>query len=157
MKFTRHFTKARIPVADQIKWKTLTAEISGTFKQENVEVPEGWSQNATNILAQKYFRKAGVPNKTKCLLPHDLNPETHPANLKQIPHWILPSEPTLSASPAEHQATPDKQVEIGGSAGWPLYDWLEGDKAGNLGPGWIQYRKTLPSEALAPLPKEYQK
>jgi hypothetical protein len=27
----------------------------------HVEVPEGWSQVATDVLAQKYFRKAGVP------------------------------------------------------------------------------------------------
>ena len=31
------------------------------FEAENVTVPEGWSQSATDILAQKYFRKAGVP------------------------------------------------------------------------------------------------
>ena len=34
------------------------------FKMENVEVPKDWSQVATDILAQKYFRKAGIPNKT---------------------------------------------------------------------------------------------
>ena len=31
------------------------------FRMENVEVPKDWSQVATDILAQKYFRKAGVP------------------------------------------------------------------------------------------------
>ena len=32
------------------------------FEMNNVEVPKQWSQIATDILAQKYFRKAGVPN-----------------------------------------------------------------------------------------------
>ena len=31
------------------------------FRLENIEVPASWSQVATDILAQKYFRKAGVP------------------------------------------------------------------------------------------------
>lgn len=34
---------------------------SVVFELKNVEVPHGWSQVATDILAQKYFRKAGVP------------------------------------------------------------------------------------------------
>ena len=32
------------------------------FLNESVEVPETWSQVATDIIAQKYFRKAGVPS-----------------------------------------------------------------------------------------------
>ena len=31
------------------------------FRNDAVEVPEGWSQVASDVLAQKYFRKAGVP------------------------------------------------------------------------------------------------
>jgi ribonucleoside-diphosphate reductase alpha chain len=36
---------------------------STVFKLENIDVPEGWSQLAVDILAQKYFRKAGVPQR----------------------------------------------------------------------------------------------
>ena len=36
---------------------------SVVFEMNNVEVPEGWSQVATDIMAQKYFRKAGVPQE----------------------------------------------------------------------------------------------
>src|SRR5438128_12032430 len=36
---------------------------STVFKLENIDVPEQWSQLAIDILAQKYFRKAGVPQK----------------------------------------------------------------------------------------------
>ena len=39
--------------------KNPTGEI--VFEMDNVEVPKQWSQIATDILAQKYFRKAGVP------------------------------------------------------------------------------------------------
>ncbi|MBI2669555.1 MAG: vitamin B12-dependent ribonucleotide reductase [Candidatus Yanofskybacteria bacterium] len=46
---------------DSIKWEKRTAEITNEkgkvfFKQNGVEVPEFWSQNATNIVASKYFR-----------------------------------------------------------------------------------------------------
>src|SRR3989344_3820660 len=46
---------------DSIKWEKRTAEIINEkgkvfFKQDDVEVPEFWSQNATNIVASKYFR-----------------------------------------------------------------------------------------------------
>ena len=41
--------------------KNPTGEV--VFQMDNVEVPKQWSQIATDILAQKYFRKAGVPNE----------------------------------------------------------------------------------------------
>jgi hypothetical protein len=51
----------------------------------------------------------------------------------------------LHASPAEHQATPDwTEVDYHGE---PL--WANQNLSGNLGPGWIQYRKTLPGEYIA--------
>jgi ribonucleoside-diphosphate reductase alpha chain len=36
---------------------------STVFKLENIDIPEPWSQLAIDILAQKYFRKAGVPQR----------------------------------------------------------------------------------------------
>jgi ribonucleoside-diphosphate reductase alpha chain len=62
----RHFTTAGVHPYDQVVWERRDARITnyrdGTvaFEQLGVEVPEGWSVNATNILAQKYFR--GTPN-----------------------------------------------------------------------------------------------
>ena len=35
------------------------------FSAKNIEIPEGWSQVAADVLAQKYFRKAGVPKVLK--------------------------------------------------------------------------------------------
>ncbi len=54
-------------VWDTIEWETresaiTSAEGNVVFQMKDVEVPSSWSQLATNIVASKYFRKAGVPN-----------------------------------------------------------------------------------------------
>jgi ribonucleoside-diphosphate reductase alpha chain len=64
--FTRKYTREDISVFDQFEYDYRTSVIrnpSGeiVFEMTNVEVPKQWSQIATDILAQKYFRKAGVP------------------------------------------------------------------------------------------------
>src|SRR5690349_1022537 len=51
----RLFTRPGVHPFDSVEWETRTAAV-GSFKQENVEFPKSWSQNATNIVAQKYFR-----------------------------------------------------------------------------------------------------
>jgi len=66
LQFRRRFTKDDLNVFDQFKYDYRTSVIrnpSGevVFEMNNVEVPKQWSQIATDILAQKYFRKAGVP------------------------------------------------------------------------------------------------
>jgi thymidylate synthase ThyX len=67
----------------------------------------------------------------------------------------------IHASPAEHLAAPDKpRLWNQDILGWPeeqttgLPFWQHPELHGNL-PGWIQYRKTLPGEAVAPLPEGY--
>ena len=64
--FQRKYTREDINVFDQFEYDYRTSIIrnpSGevVFEMNNVEVPKQWSQIATDILAQKYFRKAGVP------------------------------------------------------------------------------------------------
>ena len=64
--FKRFFTKERVNVYDLFKYENRTSVIrnpagDAVFEMNNVEVPSSWSQVATDILAQKYFRKAGVP------------------------------------------------------------------------------------------------
>jgi ribonucleoside-diphosphate reductase alpha chain len=66
LEFRRQFTKADTSVFDMFEYDYRTSVIrnpSGeiVFEMNNVEVPKSWSQIATDILAQKYFRKAGVP------------------------------------------------------------------------------------------------
>ncbi len=66
LKMERHFTKDGISAFDMYEYDYRTSEIknpngSVVFQMTNVEVPKSWSQVATDVLAQKYFRKAGVP------------------------------------------------------------------------------------------------
>ncbi len=66
MRFERRFTKADTDAYSEIAFRHATSEIrnpDGTivFSAENIEVPKQFSQVATDILAQKYFRKAGWP------------------------------------------------------------------------------------------------
>ena len=66
LQFSRRFTSESVNVFDQFEYDYRTSVIrnpSGevVFEMNNVEVPKQWSQIATDILAQKYFRKAGVP------------------------------------------------------------------------------------------------
>ena len=61
----------------------------------------------------------------------------------------------LHASPLEHQATPDKYLYPMAPEEITKPLWGHPEQAGNLGPGWRQYRKMLPNEEVAPLPKEF--
>jgi ribonucleoside-diphosphate reductase alpha chain len=66
LQFSRRFTKEDSNVFDLFTYDYRASVIrnpSGevVFEMNNVEVPARWSQIATDILAQKYFRKAGVP------------------------------------------------------------------------------------------------
>jgi ribonucleoside-diphosphate reductase alpha chain len=66
----RHFTTEGVHPYDQVGWERRDARITNyatgavAFEQLGVEVPESWSVNATNILAQKYFRGTlGLPER----------------------------------------------------------------------------------------------
>lgn len=66
LKFERNFTREGVSPFDMFDYDLRTSVIRNTtgdvvFEMNNVEVPKTWSQVATDILAQKYFRKAGVP------------------------------------------------------------------------------------------------
>ncbi|MGQ0666609.1 MAG: vitamin B12-dependent ribonucleotide reductase [Nitrospiraceae bacterium] len=66
MRVERRFTRRGQGPYDGLTFVTRSSEIrnpdgSTVFKLDNIDVPEQWSQLAVDILAQKYFRKAGVP------------------------------------------------------------------------------------------------
>jgi ribonucleoside-diphosphate reductase alpha chain len=70
MRIERRFTKDGQSPYAEIEFRLTTSEIrnpdgSTVFKADNVEVPAFWSQVASDVLAQKYFRKAGVPARLK--------------------------------------------------------------------------------------------
>jgi ribonucleoside-diphosphate reductase alpha chain len=66
LKFGRCFTSEHKNPYELFTYEKRTSVIrnpdgDAVFEMENVEVPQGWSQVATDILAQKYFRRTGVP------------------------------------------------------------------------------------------------
>lgn len=63
---SRHYTIGNKDPYEGIEWTKRRAEIKGkngdiVFSMDDVEAPSTWSQNAVDIAADKYFRKAGVP------------------------------------------------------------------------------------------------
>ena len=67
MRIRRHFTTAGEDAYHGIGFRKAMSEIrnpdgSVVFRQEGLEVPDTWSQVASDIIAQKYFSKAGVPD-----------------------------------------------------------------------------------------------
>jgi ribonucleoside-diphosphate reductase alpha chain len=66
LRFERFFTKDGVSPVDLYEYELRTSVIKNpngekVFELNNVEVPKFWSQVATDVLAQKYFRRAGVP------------------------------------------------------------------------------------------------
>ena len=79
MQVERRFTRKGESPYNGISFEARTSEIRNPdgrviFRQENVIVPSGWSQIATDILAQKYFRKRGVPLAPAAGAPVDGKP-----------------------------------------------------------------------------------
>lgn len=90
MKITRRFTQSdEDPFQDVhfVERKSIIKNPDGTvvFEMANVMVPDSWSQVATDIIAQKYFRKAGVPAATKKVSEDG------------VPQWLQRSEPDEEA------------------------------------------------------------
>ena len=90
MKITRRFTQAGQSPYETIKFRRAISEIKNpdgsiVFRLDGLFVPEHWSQVAADILAQKYFRKAGVARRFKKV------EET------QIPSWAWRSVPDKQA------------------------------------------------------------
>ena len=85
MKITRRFTRPEESPYENVPFTHRTSRIvnpdgSVVFEAKDILVPEAWSQIAVDILAQKYFRKAGVPKKTRRV------PEAG------VPEWLQRSE-----------------------------------------------------------------
>jgi ribonucleoside-diphosphate reductase alpha chain len=115
MKFNRRFTEAgRSPYAS-LDTKVTTSEIrnpdgSIVFRAEGVEVPEAWSQVAADILAQKYFRKAGVPARLKTVR----EPE--------VPKWLWRRVPDMAAL----KKLPAAERYVGETSAWQVFGRLAG-------------------------------
>jgi len=99
MRIERRFTKANQSAYEGIEFRNATSEIrnpdgSVVFKLENIAIPAAWSQVASDIIAQKYFRKAGV---AKVLKKVEEN---------AVPSWLwrsVPDEAALAALPEKER------------------------------------------------------
>ena len=77
MRIRRFFTTEGKSPYEGIAFRKVTSEIrnpdgSIVFQQSDIEVPEGWSQVACDVLAQKYFRRAGVAAILKSVEENDV-------------------------------------------------------------------------------------
>ena len=77
MKIERRFTTEGKDAYEGVAFRTTASEIrnpngSVVFRRDDVEVPASWSQVASDILAQKYFRKAGIPVARKKVEENDV-------------------------------------------------------------------------------------
>jgi ribonucleoside-diphosphate reductase alpha chain len=115
MRIERRYTKDGQSPYAEIGFRLTTSEIrnpdgSVVFRLDDVEVPESWSQVASDVLAQKYFRKAGVP-----------------ARLKKVEENSVPSFLWRSVADAEALAAlPEAQRNIGEHSAKQVFDRLAG-------------------------------
>jgi ribonucleoside-diphosphate reductase alpha chain len=125
MRIERRFTKDGQSPYAEIEFRLTTSEIrnpdgSVVFKLDNVEVPEFWSQVASDVLAQKYFRKAGVPARLK-----KVEEETVPSFL-----WrSMADDDALAALPEKERIvgeTSAKQVFDRLAGTWTYWGWKGG-------------------------------
>ena len=118
MKIERKFTKAGQDAYADLEFRTTLSEIrnpDGTvvFHLDNVEVPTFWSQVASDIIAQKYFRKAGVPVELKKVRE------------KGVPEFLWRSAPASKDTPMVGE-TSSKQVFDRLAGAWTYWGWKGG-------------------------------
>ena len=115
MRVRAHYTEAgRGPYAG-VAFRSASSEIrnpdgSVVFHLEGFQVPSAWSQVACDILAQKYFRAAGVPARLR------------PVPEEAVPEWLWRSEPDEAAL----AALPPSERETGETGARQVFDRLAG-------------------------------
>ena len=125
MQIERRFTEPGKSLYDAIPFRESASEIrnpdgSVVFHLESFLVPAHWSQVAADILAQKYFRKAGVPAAAKKV------EET------SLPSWLwrsVPDQDALSALPEDARfggETDARQVFDRMAGTWTYWGWKAG-------------------------------
>ncbi len=115
MRVRRHFTTAGDSAYAGLDFEKSASEIrnpdgSVVFQASDIEVPAGWSQVARDVLAQKYFRKAGVPAALRPV-PED-----------GVPEWLQRHEPDAEAL----AALPEARRTVGETSARQVFDRLAG-------------------------------
>lgn len=125
MLFERRFTKEGHSPYDGIEFRVAVSEIrnpdgSVVFRAADIHVPAAWSQVASDILAQKYFRKAGVPAVLKRVEENS------------VPSWLwrsVPDEEALAKLPEGERIvgeTDARQVFDRLAGTWTYWGWKAG-------------------------------
>ncbi|MGH6912811.1 MAG: vitamin B12-dependent ribonucleotide reductase, partial [Geminicoccales bacterium] len=125
MRIERAFTTAGRSPYEAIEFRTACSEIrnpdgSVVFKLDDIEVPSAWSQVAVDVLAQKYFRKAGVPSRLTRVKD------------KGVPEWLRPrlaDRSALEALPPDRRYISEmsaKQVFDRLAGTWTYWGWKGG-------------------------------
>ncbi|HUK10846.1 MAG TPA: vitamin B12-dependent ribonucleotide reductase [Stellaceae bacterium] len=124
MRIERRFTRAGQDAYSAVEFRTTTSEIrnpdgSRVFYLPDIEVPAEWSQVASDIIAQKYFRKAGVPYRLR------------PVAEAGVPPWlwrrVAEDTPTEEADERRTGSeTSAKQVFDRLAGTWTYWGWKGG-------------------------------
>ncbi len=151
MRITRHFTREGESPYDSIAFSTRSSEIrnpdgSVVFRLDELEAPAAWSQVACDVLAQKYFRKAGVARKLK------------PVEENDVPSWLwrrIPDEKALKALPKGQRyggETSAREVFDRLAGTWTYWGWKGGhfDSEADARAYFDEMRYMLCTQAGAP-------
>ncbi|MHA1600933.1 MAG: vitamin B12-dependent ribonucleotide reductase, partial [Alphaproteobacteria bacterium] len=149
MRIARRFTEAGKDVYNTIEFRRTSSEIrnpdgSIVFQASDIEVPASWSQVACDILAQKYFRKRGVPNKLRRVEESD------------VPTWLWRSEPDDkeggSGEPPAGGETNARQIFDRLAGTWTYWGWKGGyfDVEEDARAFYDELRYTLAKQMAAP-------
>ncbi|MGD9294443.1 MAG: vitamin B12-dependent ribonucleotide reductase [Roseobacter sp.] len=117
MKIERKFTTAGQDAYADLDFVNTVSEIRNpdgkvVFRLDAVEVPSSWSQVASDVIAQKYFRKAGVPSQTRRIKE------------KGVPEFLWRSVPAEDAEMGGE--TSSKQVFDRLAGAWAYWGWKGG-------------------------------
>ena len=115
MRIERRFTRAGEDAYAGIRFTTTNSEIrnpdgSVVFQAKDIEVPEPWSQVACDVLAQKYFRKRGIPSRLR------------PVEENAVPSWLW----RMVADDDALQQLPEQQRLRGERSAKEVFDRLAG-------------------------------
>ena len=151
MRIERRYTKEGQSPYAEIEFRLTTSEIrnpygSVVFHAENVEIPAQFSQVASDVLAQKYFRKAGLPARTKKF------------EESTVPSWLwrsIPDELALAELPADARnvgETSAKQVFDRLAGTWTYWGWKGGyfDSEADAQAFFDEHRYMLAMQMVAP-------
>ncbi|HET7714955.1 MAG TPA: vitamin B12-dependent ribonucleotide reductase [Bauldia sp.] len=151
MRIERRYTKAGEGAYSGIEFRTTRSEIrnpdgSVVFKLDDIVVPAAWSQVASDVLAQKYFRKAGIPSRLKRVEEND------------VPSFLwrsVPDEAALAALPEAERSGSERdarQVFDRLAGTWTYWGWKGGyfDREEDAQAFFDELRYMLATQKAAP-------